>query len=246
MGCAASLGTSNSAGIDSSERSKYSGLSTNCRISALPSSAIRSISCFGKKHGVSHNRNCTCVPHASSTCRKKVWYFSGVKFSLNCLRKEGIILVVPDRRRIILTPGHPERSKNAHRVGALAQSKSHAIIRLTRLREEFSHRFLPTRFHQKLPLAHDLLVVHPDIKLPSHDVNMRRRIPLCAGMRSIRVSKRNMHSGILLILQNLSDHVLQINIRPDGELPNAIAVLVGMCIPPEILLQFAVIRMGLG
>src|ERR1700704_6055581 len=35
---------------------------------------------------------------------------------------------------------------------------SHADIGLKRLREEFSNRFLPLRFHQKLPIAHDLLV----------------------------------------------------------------------------------------
>src|SRR4029077_6397449 len=143
---------------------------------------------------------------------------------------------------MILTPCHPERSKNARKSGrSCTEGGSHAAIRLTRLREEFSNRLPPLRFHQKLSIAHDLLVVQPDIKLPSHDVNIGRRIPLCPGMRSIRVSKRNMHSGILLILQNLSDHVLQINIRPDGELPNAVAVLVGVWIPPEICLQFAVI-----
>src|SRR5580693_7260672 len=33
------------------------------------------------------------------------------------------------------------------------------------------------RLHQKFPLAHNLLVVHPNIKLPSHHINMRSRIP---------------------------------------------------------------------
>src|ERR1039458_9790721 len=34
------------------------------------------------------------------------------------------------------------------------------------------------RLYQKLPVSHDLLVVDPDTKLPSDDINVRGRIPV--------------------------------------------------------------------
>src|SRR5258707_14892442 len=67
--------------------------------------------------------------------------------------------------------------------------------------------FLDLRFHQEFSIPHNLLVVHPDIEFPPHSIDMRGRIPLCPGVRPIWVSKRNVHSGILLILLNLPDHV---------------------------------------
>ncbi len=96
------------------------------------------------------------------------------------------------------------------------------------------------RQHQELPLAHDLLVVHPDIKLPTDDINMRGRIPIRAGVCTIRIPKCNMHSGILLVLQNLANHFFQIDVRPNGKLADAIAVLVGMGVLPEIIFQLAI------
>src|SRR5258706_1207453 len=101
------------------------------------------------------------------------------------------------------------------------------------------------RFHQKLSIPHDLLVIHPDVELPSHYIDMGRRIPLRAGMRAIRISERNMHSRILFILQNLPNHFLQINVRADGKLAHAVAVLVGVSVLPEVVFQFAIVRVRL-
>src|SRR5258706_2219309 len=102
------------------------------------------------------------------------------------------------------------------------------------------------RFHQKLPIPHDLLVIHPDIELPSHHIDMGRRIPLRPGVRPIRIPERNVHSGILFILQNLPNHVLQIDVGSNGKLAVTVTVLVGVCVLPEVVLQFAIVRVRLG
>src|SRR5258706_6994519 len=72
-------------------------------------------------------------------------------------------------------------------------------------------------FHQKLSIPHDLLVIHPDVKLPSHYIDVSRRIPLRSGVCPVGIPERNVHSRILFILQNLPNHVLQIDVGPDGE-----------------------------
>src|SRR5262249_21028575 len=72
--------------------------------------------------------------------------------------------------------------------------------------------------NQKLSILHNLLLIYPDIELPSDDINVCRRIPLRSGVLPIRIAKGNMHSWILLILQNLSNHVLQLNIGSNREL----------------------------
>src|ERR1700693_3632567 len=90
------------------------------------------------------------------------------------------------------------------------------------------------RLHQELPIPHNLLFIHPDIKLPPHHIDMRRRIPLRARMRSVRISKRNMHARIFLILQNLPDHIFQIDVRSNGKLTHAIAVFIGVRVLPAI------------
>src|SRR5580700_9633970 len=53
---------------------------------------MRSINSFGKKQGVSEIRNCTWVPAILSMRWRNSWYLAGVKFWLNCLRSEGIIV----------------------------------------------------------------------------------------------------------------------------------------------------------
>src|SRR5271165_2539297 len=77
------------------------------------------------------------------------------------------------------------------------------------------------RLYQKLPLPHNLLVIHPNIELPPDHVNVRSRIPLSASMRPVRIPKRNVHARILLVLQNLPNHFPQIDVGSNGKLAHA-------------------------
>jgi hypothetical protein len=68
---------------------------------------------------------------------------------------------------------HPERSKKRPRMWAfLAESKDPYNFQSHAARQGVLTTNL--RLDQKLPIRHNLLLVHPDIKLPPHHINMRR------------------------------------------------------------------------
>src|ERR1700720_2793373 len=94
-----------------------------------------------------------------------------------------------------------------------------------------------SRLDQKFPIAHDLLLIDPDVELASDDINVSGRVPLRAGVRAVRISERDVNSGIFLVLQNLANDILQVNIGPDREFANPVAVFVRMCVLPEIGFQ---------
>ena len=101
------------------------------------------------------------------------------------------------------------------------------------------------RLQQKLSTLHDLLAIHPDIKVPSHHIDMRGGIPLSAGVHAIRIAEGDVCSRVLFILENLSDHILQLDISANGELAHNIAVLIRVGVSPEVGLQFTVGRVRL-
>src|SRR6266576_678038 len=100
--------------------------------------------------------------------------------------------------------------------------------------------------HQKFSLAHDLLVIDPDVELPADYVDVRRRIPIRAGVCAVGISERDVHARILLILEDLADHIFQIDVRADGEFTDAIAVGISVRVLPEVVLQFSILRVGFG
>src|SRR5579863_1622937 len=77
---------------------------------------------------------------------------------------------------------------------------------------------------QKLAGPHDLPVIGPDVELRADHVDVRRRIPLRAGVRAVGVSECDVDSGELLVLQNIADHAVQADVGADGELAYAVAV----------------------
>src|SRR5229473_5576612 len=101
------------------------------------------------------------------------------------------------------------------------------------------------RLQQELTVSHDLRSVHPDVEIPPHHINMRGRVPLCPSMRPIGIAKRNVYSRIFFVLQDLPNHVLQLDVRADGKFAYTIAVLVRMGVAPEVAFQLAIDGMGL-
>src|SRR5579863_38153 len=122
MGCGASRGTLKSGGIASNEAFRYSN-PPSCRINSSPYCDIWSSSGLGKKQGVSETWNWTGVPQRSSINFRKAWYFSGVKFALNCCRRAGIMIskalsrlasaVHQTERTVILSGVADEQSESA-------------------------------------------------------------------------------------------------------------------------------------
>ena len=62
------------------------------------------------------------------------------------------------------------------------------------------HVTIPAGLYQKLPLAHDLLAIKPDIKITADAVNMRFGSPICTGVLSIRMTERDVYARKLFVL----------------------------------------------
>src|SRR5215472_6264186 len=88
---------------------------------------------------------------------------------------------------------------------------------------------------QKLAFAHDQLVIDPDVEFPADDVDVSGGVPVGAGMSAVGIAKCDVDAGILLVLQDLSDDVLEIDIGADGKLADAIAVGIGVRVLPEVV-----------
>ena len=90
---------------------------------------------------------------------------------------------------------------------ALKRSRSEAIIdRRSVAVSEWPVSDAITR-DQKPPVSHDLLVVHPDVEVRADDVDVRRRIPVGAGVRAVGVAEGDVDAGELLVLQDVADDV---------------------------------------
>ena len=60
-------------------------------------------------------------------------------------------------------------------------------------------------------------------------------------MRAVRIPECDMYAGIFLILQNLPDHIFEIDIGADGKFADTVAVFIGVRVFPEIAFQFAIV-----
>src|SRR5215469_5322913 len=86
--------------------------------------------------------------------------------------------------------------------------------------------FCSLSFDQKLPFTHDLLfalsVAEPDIELQSDYIDVRRGLPRRARVRSVGIAERDVNAGKLFVLQNISDHARDADVRADGKLAHAV------------------------
>ena len=70
---------------------------------------------------------------------------------------------------------------------------------------------------------------------------MGSRIPVGAGVRAVGIAERNVDAGIFLVLQNVADDILELDVGADGEFADAVAVLVGVRVLPEVVLEFLIL-----
>ena len=70
---------------------------------------------------------------------------------------------------------------------------------------------------------------------------MRGRVPVGAGVRAVGIAERDVDAGELLVLQDVADDVRQLDVGADRELADAIGVLVGVRVVPEVVLELVVL-----
>ena len=102
-----------------------------------------------------------------------------------------------------------------------------------------------TLVDQELSVAHDLAVVDPDVEARADDVDVRRRVPVGAGVRAVGIAERDVDAGELLVLQDVADDLRQLDVGADRELADAIGVLVGVRVLPEVVLELLVLAVRL-
>ena len=66
---------------------------------------------------------------------------------------------------------------------------------------------------------------------------MGARLPGRAGLAAVGIAEGEVDAGDLLVLQQHADHVLERDVGAEGELADAVAVLVGVAVVPELLLE---------
>src|SRR5690349_16457401 len=71
---------------------------------------------------------------------------------------------------------------------------------------------------EEFSVAHDLPPIDPNIELSPHHVDVRCRIPVGAGVRSVGIAERDVDAGNLLVLQDVADYVTHPDIGADGKL----------------------------
>lgn len=60
--------------------------------------------------------------------------------------------------------------------------------------------------HLVMTLGYYLIAVDPYIAIARQNVDVRFRFPIGVGLASVRIAKRDVHSGKFFILQQNSDH----------------------------------------
>ena len=82
-----------------------------------------------------------------------------------------------------------------------------------------------------------LVFVNPNIALSSEHIDVRLGGPVGVGLAAIRIAEGQMHAGKFFVLQKHADHARQSQICAEGQLPDAVAIFIGVAIFPELLLQ---------
>ena len=91
--------------------------------------------------------------------------------------------------------------------------------------------------HQIPALADHLRVVDPDVAVARQDVDVRARFPVGAGLAAVGVAEREVDARDLLVLQQDADHLAEREVGAERQLADAVAVLVGVAVVPELALE---------
>src|SRR4030088_1455468 len=86
-------------------------------------------------------------------------------------------------------------------------------------------------------LIDHLVFINPNIALASQDIDMRLGHPVRVRLTAIGIAEGQMYAGKFFVLQQHANHARQSQICAEGQFTDAVAVLIGVAIFPEFLLQ---------
>ena len=93
-----------------------------------------------------------------------------------------------------------------------------------------------------MSVAHDGLVVDPDIEAEANDIDVGGGIPGRTGVLAVGIAEGDVDAGEFFILQDVSDDMVDAQIGPDGELADTIGVFIRVRIRPELVAQLLIFR----
>jgi len=98
--------------------------------------------------------------------------------------------------------------------------------------------------NEELTVLHDLLfpvlVFQPDVEAEPYHIDVRRGAPGRTGVFAIGVAEGDVDTGEFFVMQNVSDDVGDADVGADGELTDAVGVLISVRVGPEILLELLI------
>jgi len=85
-----------------------------------------------------------------------------------------------------------------------------------------------------------VVVFEPDVEAEADDIDVSAGAPGCASVFAIGVAEGDVDAGKFLVLKNVADDAGDADVGADGELANAVGILVGVRVGPEVLFELLV------
>src|SRR5713226_1939791 len=91
----------------------------------------------------------------------------------------------------------------------------------------------------------DLVLVDPDVAVAGEDVDVGAGFPVGVGLAAVGVAEGDVHAGKLFVLKKNADHFGEAEVGPESELADAVAVLIGVAVIPEFLLEILALTLDM-
>ena len=95
-------------------------------------------------------------------------------------------------------------------------------------------------------VPHDLLFarfrLEPDVEAEPDHVDVRAGAPGRAGVLAVGIAEGDVNAGEFLVLEDVADDALDADVGADGEFADAVGVLVGVGVGPEVGFELLVGR----
>src|SRR5438093_3106149 len=91
--------------------------------------------------------------------------------------------------------------------------------------------------HEVAALSDHLILINPHVAFPREDIHVRPRLPVGMSLIPVRIAEGDMYAREFFVLQQNADELGERIVGAEGQLTDAIAILVGVAVVPKLLLQ---------
>ena len=80
----------------------------------------------------------------------------------------------------------------------------------------------------------------PDVEAEADDIDVGAGAPGSAGVFAVGIAEGDVDAGKFLVLEDVADDAVDADVGADGEFADAVGVLVGVGVGPEVVLELLV------